>query len=126
MSTTSSARVAFESLFTQEQVNERERDRDRDRAVHICDRILTREAVRLVKSTGARGNIFPILNRLAAFKNGRPVECDLRGERPQDISLVLGLELISLNSSRFFQLNVTVDPSRHNGRIVNWREPAEL
>jgi hypothetical protein len=120
MSTTSSARVAFESLFTQEQVNAR------DRALHICDRILTREAVRLVKSTGARGNIFPILNRLAAFKNGRPVGCDLRGERPQDISLVLGLELISLNSSRFFQLNVTVDPSRHNGRIVNWREPAEL
>jgi hypothetical protein len=120
MSTTSSARVAFENLFTQEQASER------DRAVHICDRILTREAQRLVKSTGANGNLFPILNRLAAFKNGRPVECALDAERPQDISLVLGLELISLNSRRMFTLNVTVDPSRRNGRIVNWREPAEL
>jgi hypothetical protein len=120
MNSASSARAAFENPFTQEQ------DTARSHAAAICDRILTREAQRLVRSTGSNGNIFPILNRLAAFKNGRPVECDLRGERPQDISLVLGLELISLNSSRFFQLNVTVDPSRHNGRIVNWREPAEL
>jgi hypothetical protein len=120
MSTTSSARVAFESLFTQEQNTER------DRAVRICDRILTREAQRLVKTTGSNGNIFPILNRLAAFKNGRPVECELQGERPADIALVLGLELISLNSRRFFQLNVTVNPSRHNGRLVNWKEPEGL
>jgi hypothetical protein len=96
MSTMTSARIAFENLFTQERVT-------------ACDRILSREAQRLIRSTGANGNLFPILSRLASFKNGRPIECGLESERPQDIALVFGLELIRLNSRRMFTLNVEVD-----------------
>ena len=89
----------------------------------ICDAALTDSATRLVKSTGCNGNLFPILDGLAAFKNGRQVESELRGVRPQDVALLLGLELIRLNERRNFVLNVSVDPERRNGWLCNWGDP---
>jgi hypothetical protein len=53
-------------------------------------------------------------------QNGHQVESELRDARPQDVALLLELELIRLNSQRMFELNITVDPSRRNGRLVNW------
>lgn len=108
----SPARQAFEALFTRSQAA-------------ICDHALTDAVTRLVRSTGANGNLFPILDRLAAFKNGRLVESTLDDARPQDVALLLGVELIRLNSSRFFELNVVLDPGRRNGRLVNWGEQRE-
>jgi hypothetical protein len=108
------ARQAFESLFT------------RSHAVAICDHALTDAATRLVRSTGANGNLFPILDRLAAFRNGRLVEHALNDARPQDIGLLVALELIRINYRRIFELNVVVDPSKRNGRLVNWGEPREF
>jgi hypothetical protein len=110
---TSPAVQAFETLFTRAQ------------ATAICDHALTDAATRLVQSTGANGSLFPILDRLAAFKHGRQVESELRGARPQDVALLLGLELIRLNSRRMFELNIVVDPRRSNGRLVNWGEQRE-
>lgn len=110
---TSPAGQAFEALFTRAQ------------ATAICDHALTDAATRLVRSTGANGNLFPILDRLAAFKNGRLVESQLLDARPQDIGLLIALELIRLNERRNFVLNVTADPSRSNGRLLNWGEQRE-
>lgn len=108
---TSPATRAFEALFLTP-----------SQAAQICDAALTDSATRLVRSTGANGNLFPILDRLAAFKDGRLVEHTLDDARPQDVALLMGLELIRLNYRRMFTLNVTVDPSRGNGRLVNWGE----
>ena len=108
---TSSARQAFDDIFIQGQ------------ATQICDAALTDSATRLVHSTGCNGNLFPLLSKLAAFKNGRQVESELRGVCPQDVALLLGLELIRLNERRNFVLNVSVDPERRNGRLCNWGDP---
>jgi hypothetical protein len=108
---TSSARQAFDARFTPFQ------------ATQLCDRILTDSARRLVRTTGANGNLFPILDQLAAFKDGKLVEHTLENARPQDVALLLGLELVRLNSRRMFTLNVTVDPERRNGRLCNWGDP---
>jgi hypothetical protein len=105
----SPARQAFDALFIKP-----------SQAAQINDAALTDAATRLVQSTGANGNLFPILDRLAAFHDGRQVEDALDGARRQDVALLLGLGLIRLNSRRFFELNVSVDPSKCNGRLVNW------
>ena len=71
----SPAQQAFDALFITP-----------SQAAQICDAALTDAATRLVQSTGANGNLFPILDRLAAFKNGRQVESELRDARPQDVA----------------------------------------
>ena len=111
MNTTNKAHRAFDALFTPSQ------------ATAICDRVLTDSARRLVRTTGANGNLFPILDQLAAFKEGKLVEHTLENARRQDVALLLGLELVRLNSRRMFTLNVTVDPERRNGRLCNWGDP---
>jgi len=103
--------AAFENLFVPSPV------------IQVCDKILTSAAQRLVESTGSQGNLFPLLFKLATFKNGRQIESELRSARPQDVALLLGLELIRLNERRNFVLNVSVDPERRNGRLVNWGDP---
>jgi hypothetical protein len=95
-------------------------------ATAICDHALTAAAQRLVASTGASGCLFPLLNKLAAFQNGRLIESTLEGARPQDIGLLVALELVRLNTRRNFELNVVVDPSPSNGRLVNWGEQREF
>ena len=102
----SQARHQFDSLF----------------CARPCDRALTSAARYLISTTGANGNLFPILDRLAALRGGQPAESTLDDSRPQDIALLLGFELIRLNDRRMFVLNATVDPSRLNGRLVNWAD----
>ena len=111
MSTTKKTHRAFDALFTP------------SRATATCDRVLTDSARRLVRTTGANGNLFPILDQLAAFKEGKLVEHTLENARCQDVALLLGLELVRLNSRRMFTLNVSVDPERRNGRLCNWGDP---
>lgn len=98
---------AFDPLFTEAE------------AASICDLALTDAARALVQTTGANGNLFPCLEGLAEFRNGRQKESTLCGVSPKTVGLLLALGLIRLNSRRFYELSVTVDPSKRNG-LVNW------